>query len=150
MKLEEYLERNKIWHRFVSKTETIHTADAAKAAGVELNKVTKNLVSLANTGEHVLLIVPGNRKVDLKQAASSIGVEGIKLVSFEEAEKISGYPPGGTPSVAHKNRMRVVVEKSLLSYDTVFCGGGSRDRLLELRVQDIVRLNDAIVETITQ
>jgi len=150
MTLEEYLTQNSVWHRFVQKTETIHTADAAKAAGIPLNKVTKNLVSVTETGEYVLLIAPGDRKVNLNEAAKALGVSKIKLVPFEEAEKISGYPPGGTPSVGHKTKMRTVLEKSLLDYETVYCGGGSRDRLLELRVQDIARLNNAAVASITQ
>lgn len=150
MTLEEYLTQNNVWHRFVQKTETIHTADAAKAAGIVLNKVTKNLVSVTETGEYVLLIVPGDRKVNLNEAAKALGVSKIRLVPFEEAEKISGYPPGGTPSVGHKTKMRTVLEKSLLDYETVYCGGGSRDRLLELRVQDIARLNNAAVASITQ
>jgi len=150
MTLEEYLTQNSVWHRFVQKTETIHTADAAKAARIPLNKVTKNLVSVTETGEHVLLIAPGDRKVNLNEAAKALGVSKIKLVPFEEAQEISGYPPGGTPSVGHKTKMRTVLEKSLLDYETVYCGGGSRDRLLELRVQDIARLNNAAVANITQ
>jgi len=33
MELEAYLAQHGIWHRFVDKPETIHTADAAAAAG---------------------------------------------------------------------------------------------------------------------
>jgi prolyl-tRNA editing enzyme YbaK/EbsC (Cys-tRNA(Pro) deacylase) len=32
-----------------------------------------------------------------------------------------------------------------MDFETVYCGGGSRDKLLEIRVQDIIKLNDAIV-----
>ncbi|MBS7625851.1 YbaK/EbsC family protein [Candidatus Bathyarchaeota archaeon] len=145
MNLDEYLIRNNVWHRFIQKAETIHTSDAAKATGVELRRVTKNLVSVTDGGEHVLLIVPGDRKVDLEKAAKILGVKHLRLVAFDQAEKISGYPPGGTPSVGHKEKMRVLLDKILLDYNTVYCGGGSRDRLLELKVQDIIRLNDATV-----
>lgn len=145
MNLDEYLIRNNVWHRFIQKAETIHTSDAAKATGVELRRVTKNLVSVTDDGRHVLLIVPGDRKVDLEKAAKILGVKHLRLVAFDQAEKISGYPPGGTPSVGHKEKMRVLLDKTLLDYDTVYCGGGSRNRLLELKVQDIIRLNDATV-----
>ncbi|MBS7649888.1 MAG: aminoacyl-tRNA deacylase [Candidatus Bathyarchaeia archaeon] len=150
MNLEEYLIRNNVWHRFIQKAETIHTSDAAKATGVELRRVTKNLVSVTDDGEHVLLIVPGDKKVDLEKAAKILGVKNLGLVAFDQAEKISGYPPGGTPSVGHKEKMRVLLDKILLDYDTVYCGGGSRNRLLELKVQDIIRLNDATVGEICQ
>ena len=127
------------------KSETIHTADAANVAGIELHKVTKNLVSITDTGEYILLIVPGDSKVNLKEVAKMLGVKKIRLVPFSDAENISGYPPGGTPSVGHKTQMRTLIEKKLLNFETVYCGGGSRDKLLEIRVQDIIKLNDAII-----
>jgi prolyl-tRNA editing enzyme YbaK/EbsC (Cys-tRNA(Pro) deacylase) len=63
----------------------------------------------------------------------------VRLLPFEEAESISGYPPGGTPSIGHRTQMQ-----------TLFCGGGSRDRLLEVRVEDVIRLNSAVVAPISR
>jgi len=97
-----------------------------------------------------LLIVPGDRKINLKSAARALNTGNIRLVPFHKAEGISGYPPGGTPSVGHKTKMRTLVDESLLEYETVFCGGGSRDKLLELKVADIIRLNNAVVARIIQ
>jgi len=148
--LENYLKQTGIWHRFIEKKETIHTADAAKAAGLELHRVTKNLVSKTDEGELVLLIIPGDKRVRLKSAARALGVRRVSLVSFEEAERISGYPPGGTPSIGHKTRMRTLIDRSLLRYDTIYCGGGSRERLLELKTEDVIRLNNAIVADISK
>jgi Cys-tRNA(Pro)/Cys-tRNA(Cys) deacylase len=145
LSLKQFLDNHKVWHKFVMKPETIHTADAATVTGIELHKVTKNLVSITDTGEYILLIVPGDSKVNLKVVTKLLGVKKVRLVPFSDAEKISGYPPGGTPSVGHKTNMRTIIEKKLLTFETVYCGGGSRDKLLEIRVQDIVKLNDAII-----
>ncbi|MEM0053200.1 MAG: YbaK/EbsC family protein [Nitrososphaeria archaeon] len=147
--MEKFLKENGLWYRFIEKTETIHTADAAKAAGIELNRLTKNLVSKTDSGEYVLLIVPGDKKVDLDKAAKVLGVRKVRLVPFDQAEEISGYPPGGTPSIGHKTPMKIVLDKSLLLHQTVFCGGGSRTKLLELRTDDIVRVGQAIVSDIS-
>lgn len=145
MNLKQFLDNHKVWHQFVIKSETIHTVDAANVTGIELHKVTKNLVSITDTGEYILLIVPGDSKVNLKKVAKILGVKKVRLVPFSDAENISGYPPGGTPSIGHKTQMRAIIEKKLMDFETVYCGGGSRDKLLEIRVQDIIKLNDAIV-----
>ena len=150
MSLENYLRSNDVWYRFIRKPETIHTADAAKAAGLDLSRLTKNLVSVTDQGEYVVLIVPGNKRVHLKKAALILNVKNVRLVPFEEADKISGYPPGGTPSVGFKKKIRVIIDKSLLNYDTLFCGGGSRDLLVELKVEDVIRLNNAISADISK
>jgi Cys-tRNA(Pro)/Cys-tRNA(Cys) deacylase len=149
MDLGEWLEKNGVWHRFVEKQETVHTADASQATGIDLHRITKNLVSVTESGEHVVLIVPGDRRVNLKEAAKALGVRNVRLMPFDQSEQISGYPPGGTPSLGYKTRMRVVVAKELEGFETFYCGGGSRDRLLEVRFADVVRLNGAVVAPIT-
>jgi len=120
------------------------------ATGIDLHRITKNLVSRTSQGEYVLLVVPGDRRVDLKAAAKALSVKNVRLLPFEEAESISGYSPGGTPSVGHKTRMRTVVDSELTEFETLYCGGGTRDRLLELKVSDIIRLNEAIVSAISR
>lgn len=139
----------RIWYRFIQKKETVHTADASAASGIALHRITKNLVSITNTGEYVVLIIPGDRRVDLKKAADALLVKNVKLISFDEAESVSGYPPGATPSIGFKTKMRVVLDYELTRFETLYCGGGSRDRLLEVRVDDVIRLNEAIVAPIS-
>lgn len=149
MRLEDYLKENNVWHRFIEKAETIHTSDAASVTGIDLHRITKNLVSKTEKGEFVMLIIPGDRKADLKKAAKMLDAKNVQVVPFNQAEEISGYPPGGTPSLGHKTKMRTLVDKALLNYETVYCGGGSRNKLLELRIEDIIRLNNAVVAEIS-
>lgn len=148
--LERFLKDNNVWHSFVSKPETVHTADASRETGIRLSRITKNLVCRGNNGEFALLVIPGDRRVNIKKAAETLNTTNVKLLSFAEAESVSGYPPGGTPSIHHKTKMTVVIDKSLLSHETIFCGGGTRDRLLELRPEDIVRLENAVVAEISE
>jgi Cys-tRNA(Pro)/Cys-tRNA(Cys) deacylase len=149
MSLEDYLDRNNVWHRFVEKADTVHTADASQATGIDLHRITKNLISVTDQGEHVVLIVPGDRRVDLAAAARALGARNVRLMPFDSSEAISGYPPGGTPSLGYKTKMRVVVDQELSRFETFYCGGGSRGKLLEVKFVDVVRLNGAIVALIS-
>jgi Cys-tRNA(Pro)/Cys-tRNA(Cys) deacylase len=79
-----------------------------------------------------------------------LGVRNVRLLPFREAEEVSGYPPGGTPSVGHATPMRVVLDAELTDLETLYCGGGARDLLLELRVEDVIRLNGAVVHQISR
>jgi Cys-tRNA(Pro) deacylase len=148
--LEEYLKNLGIWHRFVEKPETIHTADASRTTGIDLNRITKNLVCKTSDGRFALLVVPGDRRVNLQSAAHALNARNVQLLNFREAEEVSGYPPGGTPSVYHKTPLEVVVDSSLLTHETLFCGGGARSRLLELRTSDILKLSKATAAAISE
>ena len=150
MDLEAYLKDVGVWHRLMDKAETVHTADASRATGIELARITKNLVCKTSDGSYALLIVPGNRRVALRRAAEVLNARNIQLLGFNEAEAVSGYPPGGTPSVHHKTAMKVVIEKDLLNHETIFCGGGSRDKILELKTEDVLKLTQATVADISE
>lgn len=150
MDLENYLKNAGVWYRFLDKPETVHTADASRATGIELNRITKNLVCRTSENSYALLVVAGDRKVNLRNAAEILGTRNVQLLGFNEAETISGYPPGGTPSVHHKNLLQVVIDKQLLTGETIFCGGGTRNRLLELKTADVLRLTNALTGSISQ
>lgn len=150
MDLEGYLKNAGLWYRFYDKPETVHTADASQATGIELSKITKNLVCRTSDGRFALLVVSGDRKVNLRSAADLLGARNVQLLGFSEAESVSGYPPGGTPSVHHKVPLQVVIDKQLLNNETIFCGGGARNKLLELRTSDVLKITSALTGTITQ
>jgi len=150
MNLERFLEEQKAWHRFMEKETTVHTADAAARTGLELNRISKSLVLLDQDGNPILAMIPGDCKLSFEKLRPLAGAKKLRLCPFEEAEKHSGYPPGATPMVGHKERMRVFLDRRFLTYETIYGGGGSRTRLLEMRTEDVIRINGAVVADITE
>jgi len=150
MNLEEFLKQQGVWYNFIEKEETVHTADAAAKAGMDLNKVTKSLIVLDQDKNLILAIIPGNCKLSFAKLRQAVNAKKVRLVPFEEAEQYSGYLPGATPMVHHKEKFRVVVDQKLLQYEKISGGGGERTKLLELKTEDVVRLNDALVADITE
>lgn len=149
MDLKTELDKLGIWYRFIDKSETVHTADAAQATGIPLHRITKNLVSETNLGERVLLVIPGDKRANLRAAARALSVTNVKLFPFKDAHKVSGYPPGGTPTVGLKERLRTVIDTEISLMETFFCGGGSTGKLLELRSDEVLRISEAIVSPIS-
>ena len=149
MDFKGYLEELKIWYRFIDKEETIHTRDAAKAAGVDLNRLTKSLVLLDHDGAPLVAIIPGNAKVDLKKVKKLLGLRKVRLCSFDRAHEYSGYDPGGTPPLGYKVKdIKVVIDQKLMKYKTIYGGGGKRDLLIEINPEDVVKVNAAEVADI--
>ena len=133
MNIADYLVQENIWHRFLDKPETIHTADAATQAGVDLQRVTKSLVLLDQDKNPLLAIISGNSKLNFPKIKEIVNAKKIHLVPFEEAENYSGYLPGATPMIYHKIKMRVILDEKLKKHETIFGGGGDRTKLLELK-----------------
>jgi Cys-tRNA(Pro) deacylase len=150
MELEKYLHEKNVWFKFVEKPETVHTADAAEKSGIDLKKVTKSLVLLDQDKNPIMAILPGDCKLSFEKIRIASGAKKVHLVPFAEAEQYSGYLPGATPMVHHKIQMRVFLDKKLTQYDSIYGGGGLRTKLLELKVSDVISLNNATTADITE
>lgn len=149
MNLTAYLKQNNVWHKIIEKDSTVHTADAAAATGIQLERVTKSLVFLADNSP-ILVIIPGNCRVDKGKLKAAINAKDVEIVSFEKVEEYSGYPPGATPPVCHRKIKKVVIDEKVMQHETVFGGGGSRTKLIELKSEDIQRLNNAVVADVAE
>lgn len=149
MELENYLKKEGVWYKLIDKPETIHTKDAALHTGLDLERITKSLVFLAD-GLPVMVIIPGNRRTNITKLREILKTRDVKLVPFDKAHEYSGYDPGGTPPVGHKNITKTIFEKTLIDYKTIYGGGGSRDKLIEMKPEDIVKLTDAIIANVVE
>jgi Cys-tRNA(Pro) deacylase len=149
MNLITYLQTNHIWFNVLEKKSTVHTAEAAAATGLPLERVIKSLVLTAD-GEPVIIIIPGTCMVDKDKLKATLGVRNVQIVPFAEAERYSGYPPGATPPVYHTKITKVVIDQRVMQLDTVYGGGGSRRKLIELKPSDIQRLNNALVANVAK
>jgi len=146
---KKYLESNNIWHRFLEKPEGAHTKDSSEALGIDLKRLTKSLVLIDHEKNPVLAIIPGDKKLNYSKLRIAIKAKKIRWVPFDEAENYSGYPPGATPMIYHKMRMKVVIDKSLIKYDTIYGGGGVRTRAVELKTSDVINIGNAVTADIT-
>ena len=99
MNLSDYLNKNRVSYEFIDKKSTIHTADAAAATGISLERITKALVCLGDDNQAYIAIIPGDRHLRIKEVAKAFNLKKARLCPFDEAHKYSGYAPGATPSV---------------------------------------------------
>ena len=149
MDLKTFFEKNNVHYHIIEKPETIHTADSALKAGLDLNRVTKSLVFLGKTKHPLIVIIPGNCKADFKKVQQAAGSK-VHLVPFNDAEQYSGYEPGATPFVHHKTKIKVFIDKKLRKYDKIFSGDGTRTTLLEMKTEDVIKLNNAQITDLTE
>ncbi len=146
--LRKYLDDHGVWYKIHEKESTVHTADAAAKTGIPLERITKSLVCLVKDFA-IVCIIPGNCRLNTKKVEKIVENK-VRICPFDEAHKYSGYDPGATPPCCYENVSKVIVDKKVLGMETTFGGGGTNKSLLEIKPEDVVRLNDALVEDITQ
>ncbi|MBW1730141.1 MAG: aminoacyl-tRNA deacylase [Deltaproteobacteria bacterium] len=118
---------------------------AAKAIGFPLEKTIKTLVVDVGPKGYVFVLMPGNKQLDLKRLSKALGVKRAQMADSHTAEKLTGYLTGGISPFGSKRRLPVIMEKSVLDYDTVAINGGQRGTLLIMDPVDIKKVSECKV-----
>jgi Cys-tRNA(Pro) deacylase len=117
--------------------------DAARALGVEPADIIKSVAFEAKDMTVVLVIAPGDRRIDANKVAQIFGLERLKMASPARVLEVTGYPAGGVPPVGHPEGLRVVMDVTLLGRQTLIGGGGSEHLLLRITPAEVVRVTGA-------
>jgi len=135
-----FLRQNKVEFEFLEKKSTHHATEASTASGIALDRIVKTLVFVDQVSKPLIAIVRADCSVSRHKLESCSHSKSVKLASDEVAEKTTGYPTGGIPPVEHRKKLPVYLDKQVLDNDYVWCGGGTRTRLVKLKTQDLVSL----------
>ncbi len=145
MNLSGFLVSNKVYHEFLEKKSTRHASEASQAVGVPLSEIIKTLVFTDQDSRPLLAVVRGDCNVSRHKLERCSNSKSVRLASDDAAEAATGYPTGGIPPVGHKKKLRTFADRKVLDREYAWCGGGARSKLVRLRTEDIVRLNEATV-----
>ncbi|MBI5229387.1 YbaK/EbsC family protein [Candidatus Micrarchaeota archaeon] len=145
--LKAFLLANGIQFEFLEKKRTEHAIEAASVTGIPLEHFVKTLVFHDQDNNPFIAILRGDHDVDRHKLQNATGYASVKTAPVQIAEKITGYPVGGIPPIGHKTKLPTFIDENLLALKAVWCGGGSRSKLVRLRTEDILRLSNAVVRS---
>lgn len=121
-------------------------AEAARELGVPAERVFKTLVvDLGNGRDLGVAIVPVDAKLDLKAAATALGVKKVGMADKQLAAQRTGYVPGGISPLGQRRLLPTALDASALEHESVFVSGGRRGLDVELAGADLVALTRAAV-----
>ena len=126
--------------RFPATTRTAQ--DAAREIGCTVAEIVKSLVFLAD-GAPVVVLCSGAARVDESKLKTVLAAAGVRRATADEAKAATGYAIGGVPPFAHATDIRVIVDRGLLAFATVWAAAGLPDAVFPVAPADLVRLSNA-------
>ena len=132
--------------RFASTTRTAQ--DAALQIGCSVAEIVKSLVFLVD-GAAVVVLCSGAARVDEAKLKGVLAATGVRRATADEAKAATGFAIGGVPPFAHATDVRVVVDRGLLGFGTVWAAAGLPDAVFPIAPPDLVRLSGALEADVT-
>jgi len=139
--LKAFLIRNHVACEFLSKKVTKHAVEASRVTGIPLKSFAKTLVFVNEFDKPFVAVLRADLQVNRHLLQKVTGFKSVKTAPVEVAERASGFPTGGVPPIGHKRKMPTFIDRGIVRRKTVWCGGGSRSKLVRLQVSDVLRLS---------
>lgn len=122
--------------------EKLGAIETARRLNVPPEQVFKTIVvRREKAGKPILAVIPGNRALDLKALAHTMGEKKLHLPTQREAEIMTGLLAGGISPLALINKgFQVVIDDSAQKLKEIHVSGGQRGLNIRLPVKDLVKL----------
>ncbi len=112
---------------------------AAQALGCEGCRIAKTL-SFHVDERVVLIVAAGDVKIDNPKYKAEFHAK-AKMLSFDEAENLTGHAVGGVCPFAVNDGVEVYLDESLKRFETVFPACGSSNSAIELTIAELEELS---------
>ncbi len=132
-------------------TGAISGTEVAEALGENPDMVFKTLVTVAKSKNYYVFMVPVEKELDLKKAASVVGEKKIEMLKSKDLLPITGYVHGGCSPIGMKKFFKTIVDKSAEQFETIMFSGGKIGYQVEVALEDLkkvirLELKDIAVE----
>ncbi|HEV2890512.1 MAG TPA: YbaK/EbsC family protein [Frankiaceae bacterium] len=111
-------------------------AEAAEARGVTPAQVVKTLVVRRGEGDHLLVLVPGDRTISWPKLRDLLGVSRLSMPDADAAREATGYERGTITPFGSVKQWPVIVDENVSGEITL--GAGAHGVAVAVETSDIV------------
>ncbi|MCX4981417.1 YbaK/prolyl-tRNA synthetase associated domain-containing protein [Streptomyces sp. NBC_00250] len=121
--------------------------------GHTLAEAAKCIIAMVKIGKKekrfALVVVPGDRRIDLNAVKALYGGTYVSFASPEIAEELAGSPSGTILPFAFDERLELLVDPDLLAHPEFYFNAARLDRSIALSAEDYKAIAEPRVERVS-
>lgn len=117
--------------------------------GVTPGSLCKTLVVRRAEDDHVLVVVPGGRRMDWPKVREALGVSRASMARREDVSAVTGYVPGTVTVLGTTARLPVIVDEAALAHPRIAIGSGGPGVSLLVDTAALIEAVGATVADVT-
>lgn len=137
------LEQKKVPYQsycYVESGTTVGT-EVAAVLGQNPSQVFKTLVTVGGkTKQNFVFVIPVNKELDLKKAATAVGEKNIEMIKSKELLPLTGYIHGGCSPIGMKKFFTTTVDESAKEFATIFFSAGKIGYQVEVSPENLGKM----------
>ncbi len=120
--------------------EAISGVEVAKILNQDENQVFKTLVTVGNSKNYFVFLVPVHKELDLKKAAKAVNEKSISMIKSKELLPLTGYIHGGCSPIGMKKQFITTIDLTGKNFDTIIFSGGKIGYQVEVKLEDLSKI----------
>lgn len=130
----------------VCEHEPVYTnSTMAMVLKVKESQTVKSLVLKTKEGKLVVLVLPGDKKMDWKKVADVEKTKRIEFAKPEEVRRAVGCEVGCVPPFGHLATLSIYMDRELTKKDFVYFNPGVHHKSFKIKAWDLKRLCSPIL-----
>ena len=122
----------------------------AAKIGLPPEQVFKTLVARPDRNGICMVVIPGDRELNLKALAAAAGERKIQLVPVKELQSLTGYIRGGVTALAAKRDFPVYVDETIELFDVVSISAGVRGLQILIAPADYLHATNGTIAALAE
>ena len=111
---------------------TLTGEDIARLLGEAPGQVFKTLVTEGRPRQYYVFVIPVDRELNLKKAASAAGEKSVRMIPQKDLLPLTGYVHGGCSPVGMKKLFPTFIDETAQLFEVMFVSGGKVGLNLEI------------------
>lgn len=144
-------ERGIAYHAHLQSHKQVTSAGVAEDLGVPVAQVVKAMivqrsVRVPGSGEFVVAVIPGDRKLSLKKVGAILGDKGAHLAEERDVVRVTGYQVGSVSVLGfRRDDVAGYADRRLLDLPQVIISAGRPDAGISLTPEGMIQAMQAQV-----
>ncbi len=130
--------------------EFVDGIQVADQLGLPHEKVFKTLVTVGNSKNYFVFVIPIEEELDLKKAARAVGEKSVEMLHVKDINRVTGYVRGGCTAVGMKKQYVTRIDCSAQEQPQIYVSGGRIGSQIELSPADLCRAAGAEFAELTK
>lgn len=136
------LDKNKLNYKIYSyiESDAISGIEVANYLNQDLNRVFKTLVTIGNSNQYYVFLVPVGSDLDLKKAAKCVGEKSIELIKSKDLLPLTGYIHGGCSPIGMKKQFETIIDIGSKQFETIIFSAGKIGYQVEIDLESLKKV----------
>ena len=123
--------------------------DAANSLKCEVGAIVKSLL-FRTDNSYLVCLIAGDRRCSLNKLKKILKKKDVFMANADEVKENTGFSIGGVAPVAHKNKLSILIDKSLSRFKYIFGAAGHPNCVFKISYKQLIKITNGSEKEISE